>query len=346
MTDSVQFDGNNVVLVSFPKEPEKLVWVQRGPTGEIPEQMLNDAVDHLIAESTDARDSAEGFASHAQTSADSAAAYASQASDAAFDADNSATESASSASDANAAKAAAQSAQASAEGSATAAQASAVQAQTWAESFDVNVGTTTTGDTGSNASVTVTGDGPSYELSFTIPRGDKGAQGDPGEVSQAQLDAAVASLVSGSPDALNTLDELAAALGDDPNFATTVSTEIGLRAKTSDVNTALAGKANSTHTHPISQVVDLQGVLDNKADQVATALALSQKAAASHTHTKSEVGLGNVDNTSDASKPISTSTQAALDNKADASQLGGKTLAVVTELPASPDANTIYFVKE
>lgn len=32
--------------------------------------------------------------------------------------------------------------------------------------------------------------------------------------------------------------------------------------------------------------------------------------------TKSDVGLGNVDNTSDASKPISTATQAALDLKA------------------------------
>lgn len=38
------------------------------------------------------------------------------------------------------------------------------------------------------------------------------------------------------------------------------------------------------------------------------------KADAVHTHTKGQVGLGNVDNTSDADKPISTAQQAALDN--------------------------------
>lgn len=41
------------------------------------------------------------------------------------------------------------------------------------------------------------------------------------------------------------------------------------------------------------------------------------------TMSKSDVGLGNVDNTSDANKPISTATQAALDDKADASDIGG-----------------------
>jgi len=40
-------------------------------------------------------------------------------------------------------------------------------------------------------------------------------------------------------------------------------------------------------------------------------------AAGNHTHTKFEVGLGNVDNTSDLSKPISSATQAALNTKAD-----------------------------
>ena len=34
-----------------------------------------------------------------------------------------------------------------------------------------------------------------------------------------------------------------------------------------------------------------------------------------HSVTKAQVGLGNVDNTSDANKPISTATQAALDGK-------------------------------
>jgi len=44
-----------------------------------------------------------------------------------------------------------------------------------------------------------------------------------------------------------------------------------------------------------------------------------------HEVTKAQVGLGNVDNTSDANKPISTATQAALDNKVD--KVDGKGLS-------------------
>lgn len=52
-----------------------------------------------------------------------------------------------------------------------------------------------------------------------------------------------------------------------------------------------------------------------------------------HTHTKSEVGLGNVDNTADMDKPVSTAVQAALDEKVDkdgaVTSVAGKT-GVVT----------------
>jgi hypothetical protein len=44
-----------------------------------------------------------------------------------------------------------------------------------------------------------------------------------------------------------------------------------------------------------------------------------------HSVTKSQVGLGNVDNTSDANKPVSTATQTALNLKADASALSAHT---------------------
>ena len=43
--------------------------------------------------------------------------------------------------------------------------------------------------------------------------------------------------------------------------------------------------------------------------------AANQAAAGNHTHTKADIGLGNVDNTSDVNKPISTATQTALDAK-------------------------------
>jgi hypothetical protein len=81
------------------------------------------------------------------------------------------------------------------------------------------------------------------------------------------MQTAISNLVDSSPATLDTLNELAAALGDDPNFATTVSTNIGTKlAKASNLSdlvnktTArtnlgvdIAGTVNS-HTHPWSQV--------------------------------------------------------------------------------------------
>jgi hypothetical protein len=49
-------------------------------------------------------------------------------------------------------------------------------------------------------------------------------------VSPTQLSNEVAALVDSSPSALNTLNELAAALGDDPNFATTVTNTLSSKA--------------------------------------------------------------------------------------------------------------------
>ena len=88
--------------------------------------------------------------------------------------------------------------------------------------------------------------------------------------------AGINDLIDGAPGALNTLNELAAAINDDPAFFTTLSTSLDLKAP----------KANPTFTGTVSGV------------------------------TKSHVGLGNVDNTSDANKPVSTATQTALDAKA------------------------------
>ena len=42
-------------------------------------------------------------------------------------------------------------------------------------------------------------------------------------------------LVANAPEALDTLVELAAALGNDPNFATTVATELGKKINKSDI---------------------------------------------------------------------------------------------------------------
>lgn len=60
--------------------------------------------------------------------------------------------------------------------------------------------------------------------------------------TDAGVKAAIAALVDSAPEALDTLRELADALGDDPNFAATVTAAIG-------------GKADIVHTHGAADIV-------------------------------------------------------------------------------------------
>jgi len=90
---------------------------------------------------------------------------------------------------------------------------------------------------------------------------------------------AVSNLVNAAPESLNTLKELSDALGADANYASTITTALGTKAPI----------ASPTFTGTVGGI------------------------------TKSMVGLANVDNTSDANKPVSTATQTALDLKLDSS---------------------------
>lgn len=55
-----------------------------------------------------------------------------------------------------------------------------------------------------------------------------------GYATETYVNTAVSNLVDTAPATLDTLNELAAALGDDPNFATTISTSIGTKLSTAD----------------------------------------------------------------------------------------------------------------
>lgn len=105
---------------------------------------------------------------------------------------------------------------------------------------------------------------------------------------------------------------------------------------TTNLQTTLDGKAASVHSHAISDVTNLQTSLNAKVNTSSLATVattgsyndLLDKPSGSGnvtsvagrtgdvTLTKSDVGLANVDNTSDANKPVSTATQTALDGKA------------------------------
>ena len=93
--------------------------------------------------------------------------------------------------------------------------------------------------------------------------------------TKLEVDAAIAGLVDSAPVALDTLNELAAALGDDANFSTTVTNSIATKAPLN----------SPTFTGTVSGI------------------------------TATMVGLGNVDNTSDANKPVSTAQATAIAGK-------------------------------
>ena len=63
------------------------------------------------------------------------------------------------------------------------------------------------------------------------------------------VDGRVANLVNSAPETLDTLNELANALGNDPNFATTVSTQIGQKANKTDVDSQIQNVNTELATH-------------------------------------------------------------------------------------------------
>ena len=68
------------------------------------------------------------------------------------------------------------------------------------------------------------------------------------------VDEKIAALVNGSPETLDTLNELAAALGSDPNFATTIATQMGNKVDKVD------GKGLSTNDYTTEEKTKLAGV--------------------------------------------------------------------------------------
>ncbi|MCF8610074.1 hypothetical protein L5G28_07845 [Gordonia sp. HY285] len=171
------------------------------------------------------------------------------------------------------------------------------------------------------AAATITGTSPEQELNLTLPPGPKGDQGPAGEVSEAELNQAVsdavAALIDGSPTALDTLSELAAALGNDPNFAATIAAQIGAKADKTTAMTAGtgldgggtlaadrsfsvkygtdAGTAAEGNDPRLSNARTPVSHTHAMADIVGLVAELAGKAAAAHTHNASDVNAGTLD---------------------------------------------------
>jgi hypothetical protein len=134
---------------------------------------------------------------------------------------------------------------------------------------------------------------------------------------------AVAAVIDAAPAALDTLNELAAALGDNENYATTVTNALALKAPlasptftgtVSGVTKSMVGLGNADNTadadKPVSSAT--QTALDLKADIASPTFTGTVSGI-----TKAMVGLSNVNNTADANKPVSSATQSALNDKLD-----------------------------
>lgn len=186
----------------------------------------------------------------------------------------------------------------------------------------------------------------------------------------------ISELVNSAPGTLDTLNEIAAALNNDSNFATTIITQLetkvdkvkGKQLSTEDFTAALKtsleslpGEISGKYVKPLGGIpkTDLSSEVQaslNKADsaiqdisskvnnstyteykktfalktEIPTTLPASDvsawaKESVKPTYTAAEIGLDQVNNTSDMNKPISTATQAALDGKVD--KVPGKQLS-------------------
>jgi hypothetical protein len=147
------------------------------------------------------------------------------------------------------------------------------------------------------ASLDSNGKIPDSEIPSTIAR-DSEIPSLTGYATETYVGTAISNLVDAAPATLNTLNELAAALGDDANYASTISTALGLKAP--------LASPTFTGTVTIPSGASISGFAP-----LASPTFTGTVAGVTSTH----VGLGNVDNTSDANKPVSTATQTALDLK-------------------------------
>jgi len=158
---------------------------------------------------------------------------------------------------------------------------------------------------------------------------------------------AISDLIDGAPELLNTLNELAAAIGDDPAFFTTTTNNLALKAPiNSPTFTGTVVLPTNTVTQSMmsddsvgtAEIIGGAVTNDKIANATITNTKISETAAidqskisgltsdlaakaplASPTFTgtvsgvtKAHVGLGNVDNTSDADKPVSTAQASAI----------------------------------
>ena len=152
-------------------------------------------------------------------------------------------------------------------------------------------------------------------------------------VVDSKIAAAINDLIDGAGTALDTLNELADALGNDPNFATTVTNALALKANTADLgDLAFLDTVSTTQidndavtnaklaTNAVTAVkINNNSVLNSKLFDMPTLTIKGNDTGATADpkdltvlETKTMLALENLDNTSDANKPVSTAQATAI----------------------------------
>jgi len=115
------------------------------------------------------------------------------------------------------------------------------------------------------------------------------------KATQDDIDVAIAALVDSSPEALNTLNELAEALANDPNFATTITNQLAgksdldhthVKADITDFahTHVKADITDFAHTHVEANITDLDKYTQQEVDDL-----LDDKSDVGHTHVKADI---------------------------------------------------------
>lgn len=175
----------------------------------------------------------------------------------------------------------------------------------------VQVGTTTTGAAGTSASVNNVGTSSDAVLNFVIPRGDTGIQGEVGPAN---------TLTVGTVSSTDTEPQVTIT-GSSPNQVINFVLQRGPQGPQGiqgEQGIPGEGSVNTVNGDPGPDIVlDYADVGAEPAITGGTTAQFWRGDKTWVTPTKSDVGLANVDNTSDLNKPVSTATQTALNSKAD-----------------------------
>lgn len=199
---------------------------------------------------------------------------------------------------------------------------------------------------------TITGLYPNQKLNLTLPKGDKGDKGDPGEVSEADLTAAINAaldqVIDGSPGSLDTLNELAAALGDDPNFAATVTAQIAAKAdKLRQIIAGVGLTGGGTLEADRTLAIDF-GTGTNQAVRGDDTRLSNARTPTSHQHNATDINAGTLavarlgDGTITAAKLVQA-VQDILTKANNATPVWKGTQAAYNAI-TTKDANTVYVI--